>query len=103
MHNWLPLVRLLTDAGLIAIADNCPKLRIVTFVDMKHITDQDITEFVSRNHNLEEIWFHTYTCTQLTDISLIAIAANCHKLKSLTLSAVLLVTDEGCVHTASVQ
>ena len=75
------------DDGLI-ITKNCGKLKHLKYLDLsynyKYITDESFINIIKGCHNLEKIFIDG--CSELTDISLFSIAANCHILKEIDCS-----------------
>ena len=61
------------------LGQRCSKL-IRIKIYSSFVTDEDITPFMSNNHALEDIELDN--CIVLTDTSLLAMAANCHGLKT---------------------
>ena len=95
-HNleevWMDECELLTDASLVALAANCHKLKVLSIVEADRITDEGLKAVMSSNHDLEKIFLRS---CDFTDVSLIAIAENCHKVRWIGLDRMRGVTDQG--------
>lgn len=84
---------MLTDASLIAVSNNCHKLKKVDIRCAKLTTDKGILALVSNNHDLEVIFI--LESRLLTDASLITIGTHCHRLRKILFQQIRLLTDRG--------
>ena len=75
--SHLPKYCKVTDAGIIAVAKNCPNLVTLIAQDCG-LTDASVIAISNNCPNLETL--AVQNCFKLTDASMIAIATNCAKL-----------------------
>ncbi|WMV33267.1 hypothetical protein MTR67_026652, partial [Solanum verrucosum] len=70
-----------TDAGLAAIARDCPTLRDLSLWNVSFVGDKGLSEIAHGFHLLEKL--DLFQCPIITDKSLLDIAKNCPNMTSL--------------------
>ena len=82
----------LTDAELIAISSNCPKLEVIVLMDHVELTDSGIISISANCTKLRNL--NIKGCDKITDMAIHKVTKNCEELRSLDLYGCDKITDE---------
>ena len=77
---------LLTDISVIAVVKMCPNLRALKIAGLENITDASILEIAEHAHNLETLDINDVDDNNVTSDAVVTVAKRCFKLKLLIVS-----------------